>query len=124
MALLKYQVEFVKASTERVKDLICLMKYWFKTSFAKPREENKFRRLPSSYTVELITIYVWELAGKPIFFSFIQGMRAVLKLLVQYQEICIVWHKHYRPKFPIFQKVFLKQIRQKVEESNLKSSSQ
>ncbi|KAF7250493.1 2'-5'-oligoadenylate synthase 1 [Varanus komodoensis] len=112
MALLKYQVEFVKASTtERVKDLIRLMKHWLKTSFAELTEENKFRRLPSSYTVELITIYVWELAGKPIFFSFVQGVRAVLKLLVQYQEICIIWHKHYRPNFTIFQKVFLKQTR-------------
>ncbi|XP_033020192.1 2'-5'-oligoadenylate synthase 1A-like [Lacerta agilis] len=111
MALLKYQVEFVKASTERVKDLIRLMKHWFKTSFATPREENKFRRLPSSYAVELITIYVWELAGKPMFFSYVQGMRAILKILVQYQEICAVWHKHYRPNFPIFQKVFLKQTR-------------
>lgn len=41
MALLKHQVEFVKASTERVKDLIRLMKHWFKTSFATPGEENK-----------------------------------------------------------------------------------
>ncbi|XP_063149202.1 2'-5'-oligoadenylate synthase 1-like [Candoia aspera] len=111
MALLKYQVEFVKASTERVKDFIRLMKHWFKTSFAEPTKENKFRRLPSSYTIELITIYVWELAGKPIFFSFVQGMRAVLKLLTQYQVICITWHKHYRPNFPIFQKMFLKQSR-------------
>ncbi|XP_070592436.1 2'-5'-oligoadenylate synthase 1A-like [Erythrolamprus reginae] len=111
MALLKYQVEFVKASTEIVKDFIRLMKHWLKTSFAEPTEENKFRRLPSSYTIELITIYVWELAGKPLFFSFIQGIRAVLKLLTQYQEICITWHKHYRPNFPIFQKMFSKQSR-------------
>ncbi|KAH0628104.1 hypothetical protein JD844_008828 [Phrynosoma platyrhinos] len=111
MALLKYQVEFVKASTQRLKDLIRLIKHWFKTSFAKSTKENRFRRLPSSYAVELITIYVWELAGKPIFFSFVQGMRAVLKLLVQYQDICIVWHKHYKPNFAIFQKVFLKQTR-------------
>ncbi|KAJ6669764.1 hypothetical protein lerEdw1_000313 [Lerista edwardsae] len=82
MALLKYQVEFVKSSPERVKDLIRLVKHWFKTSFARSSEENKYRRLPSSYTLELITIYVWELAGKPIFFSFVQGMRAVLKPLI------------------------------------------
>ncbi|XP_053156365.1 2'-5'-oligoadenylate synthase 1-like isoform X2 [Hemicordylus capensis] len=111
MALLKYQVEFVKASTERVKDLMRLVKHWFKTSFAKPTKENKFRRLPSSYAMELITIHVWELAGKPIFFSFVQGMRAVLKLLVRYQDICIIWHKHYRSNSTVFQKVILKQTR-------------
>lgn len=41
MALLKYQVEFVKSSPERVKDLIRLVKHWFKTSFASSSEENK-----------------------------------------------------------------------------------
>ncbi|XP_066468650.1 2'-5'-oligoadenylate synthase 1-like [Tiliqua scincoides] len=41
MILLKYQVEFVKSSPERVKDLIRLVKHWFKTSFAKSSEENK-----------------------------------------------------------------------------------
>ncbi|XP_077203794.1 2'-5'-oligoadenylate synthase 1-like isoform X2 [Paroedura picta] len=111
MALLKYQVAFVKASTERVKNLMRLVKHWFRTSFTKPTEENKFRRLPSSYAMELLTIYVWELAGKPVFFSFVQGLRAVLKLLVQYQEICIVWHRYYKPTCTVFQKVISKQNR-------------
>lgn len=111
MVLLKYQVDFVKSSPERVKDLIRLVKHWFKTSFAKSTEENKFRRLPSSYTLELITIYIWELAGKPIFFSFVQGLRAILKFLVQYQNICIIWHKYYRPNFKIFKEMTMKHTR-------------
>ncbi|KAG8511615.1 2'-5'-oligoadenylate synthase 1, partial [Galemys pyrenaicus] len=111
LALLPYQVDFVKASVRRVKELIRLMIHWFRTSFAKPTEENKFRRLPSTYTVELLTIHVWELAGKPLFFSLVQGMRAILKLLVQYVEIDVVWHRHYHPKFPIFVKVNRKHTR-------------
>ncbi|XP_012577208.1 PREDICTED: 2'-5'-oligoadenylate synthase 1A-like [Condylura cristata] len=111
LALLPYQVAFVKASITRVKELIRLMIHWFRTSFAKPTEENKFRRLPSTYTVELLTIHVWELAGKPLFFSLVQGMRAILKLLVQYAEIDVVWHRHYHPKFPIFVKVNQKRTR-------------
>ncbi|XP_050801836.1 2'-5'-oligoadenylate synthase 1A-like isoform X1 [Gopherus flavomarginatus] len=111
MSLLQYQVEFIKASTMKVKDLIRLVKHWFRTSFAKPTAQNKFRRLPSSYAIELITISIWQLAGKPVFFSLIQGMRAILKLLVRYPEIYIVWHKHYSPNSTIFKKAFQKQTR-------------
>ncbi|XP_059772804.1 2'-5'-oligoadenylate synthase 1A-like [Balaenoptera ricei] len=111
LALLPYQVDFVKASVMRVKELIRLMIHWFKTSFANTTKENKFRRLPSSYTVELLTIYIWERAEKPLFFSLVQGMRAVLKLLVRYAEIDVVWHRHYHPKFPIFVKVNQKHTR-------------
>nr|XP_045368464.1 2'-5'-oligoadenylate synthase 3-like isoform X2 [Camelus bactrianus] len=111
LALLPYQVDFVKASVSRVKELIRLMMHWFKTSFASTTEENKFRRLPSSYTVELLTIYIWERAEKPLFFSLVQGMRAVLKLLVRYAEIDVVWHRHYHRKFPIFVKVYQKHTR-------------
>ncbi|EFB25899.1 hypothetical protein PANDA_008322 [Ailuropoda melanoleuca] len=119
LALLPYQVDFVKASVARVKELIRLMIHWFKTSFANSTEENKFRRLPSSYTVELLTIHVWELAGKPLLFSLVQGMRAVLKLLVRYAEIDVVWHRHYHPKFPIFVKVNQKHTSSGLQESLL-----
>uniref|UniRef100_K7G2Z1 2'-5'-oligoadenylate synthetase 1 domain-containing protein n=1 Tax=Pelodiscus sinensis TaxID=13735 RepID=K7G2Z1_PELSI len=101
MCLLQYQVEFIKTSTMRVKDLIRLVKHWFRTSFAKPTAQNK---LPSSYAVELITIFIWQLAGKPVCFSLVQGMRAILKFLVRYTEMCIVWHKHYSPNCMIFKK--------------------
>lgn len=42
LALLPYQVDFIKASIVRVKELIRLMIHWFKTSFANPTEENKY----------------------------------------------------------------------------------
>ncbi|XP_019339381.1 2'-5'-oligoadenylate synthase 1A isoform X1 [Alligator mississippiensis] len=111
MSLLPYQVEFIKECTVQVKDLIRLVKYWFRTSFAMPTEQNRFRRLPSCYAVELITVYIWQLAGKPIFFSLVQGMRAILKLLVRYSEICIIWYKHYSPHCTTFKKVLKKQTR-------------
>ncbi|XP_072447842.1 2'-5'-oligoadenylate synthase 1-like [Chiloscyllium punctatum] len=111
IALLQYQVDFVKASTVGVKDLIRLVKHWFRTSFAKPTEANRFRRLPSSYTMELITIHVWQLAGKPIFFSFIQGLRAVLKCLVNCTDIFIIWDDQYDKNFHIVKKALQKQSR-------------
>lgn len=42
LALLPYQVDFVKASVMRVKELIRLMVHWFRTSFANSTEENKY----------------------------------------------------------------------------------
>lgn len=97
LSLLQYQVDFVKAATLGVKDLIRLVKHWFRTSFAKPSQENRFRRLPSSYTVELLTLHAWQLAGKPIFFSLLQGLRAVLRLLLRCSELCILWDELYTP---------------------------
>ncbi|XP_048451311.1 2'-5'-oligoadenylate synthase 1A-like [Rhincodon typus] len=111
ISLLQYQVDFVKASTVGVKDLIRLVKHWFRTSFAKRTEANRFRRLPSSYTMELITIHVWQLAGKPIFFSFIQGLRAVLKFLVNCTGIFIIWYDHYDKNFHVVKKALQKQSR-------------
>uniref|UniRef100_H3A4H2 C2H2-type domain-containing protein n=1 Tax=Latimeria chalumnae TaxID=7897 RepID=H3A4H2_LATCH len=109
ISLLQYQVDFVKVSTVGVKDLIRLIKHWLKTSFADFSEENRFRKLPSSYAIELIVIYVWQLAGKPILFSLVQGLRAVLKLLVRYLEVCIVWYEHYDSRFQILKKTIQKQ---------------
>ena len=42
LALLPHHVAFVTASVVRVKELICLMILWFKTSFASLTEENKY----------------------------------------------------------------------------------
>lgn len=42
LALVRYQVDFVKASVVRVKELIRLIIHWLKTSFASPTEENKY----------------------------------------------------------------------------------
>ncbi|XP_051786005.1 2'-5'-oligoadenylate synthase 1-like [Erpetoichthys calabaricus] len=111
LCLLQDQVDFVKITTKGVKDLICLAKYWMKTSFARPDQENRFRRLPSSYTLELLTLYAWQQAGKPIFFNLLQGLRAVLLLLVNYLDICIVWYEHYSPSSWIVRKALQHQTR-------------
>ncbi|XP_069076771.1 2'-5'-oligoadenylate synthase 1-like [Pleurodeles waltl] len=104
MCLLQYQVEFVKTSTPNVKTLIRLVKHWLQTSFAMSTDDNKFRRLPSSYAMELISIYIWQLARKPIFFSLHQGFRAVLKLLTHYSDICIIWYEQYSPNLRFLRK--------------------
>ena len=59
--LVSLQVELVKGQPSIVKDLIRLVKYWRKTCI----EDTGKIRLPSSYPLELITIYCWEKAGKP-----------------------------------------------------------
>lgn len=60
LALLPYQVDFVKASVVRVKGLSRLMIHWFKTSFANTTKENKYvastwaRREPFSFHVPFL----------------------------------------------------------------------
>ena len=91
-ALVKLQVEFVKSKPAKVKDLIRLVKYWRKTCI-----EDKVcgPRLPTSYPLELITIFCWEDAGRPNSFDTRVGFKAVLQKLVDYNDIKIMWYKNY-----------------------------
>ncbi|CAH1241428.1 OAS1 [Branchiostoma lanceolatum] len=105
VSLMQLQVQFVKVRPACVKDLIRLVKHWKLTSFAPPSADNSNRRLPSSYTLELITIHVWDRAGHPINFSMAQAFRAVLQQLVSYREICIAWFDNYERSWPVVQKI-------------------
>ncbi|KAI8495560.1 hypothetical protein Bbelb_265320 [Branchiostoma belcheri] len=105
VSLMQLQVQFVKVRPACVKDLIRLVKHWKLTSFAPPSADNSYRRLPSSYTLELITIHVWERAGHPINFSLAQAFRAVLQQLVSYREICLAWFDNYERSWPVVQKI-------------------
>ena len=83
--LTKKQVEFVKRYGASVKRLIRLVKYWRK------KEVPAGRYYPSSYPFELLTIHAWEKAGSPGTFNTVQGFCQVLKYLVEYSEIKVMW---------------------------------
>ncbi|XP_068703161.1 2'-5'-oligoadenylate synthase 1-like isoform X2 [Montipora foliosa] len=85
------QVKFVKGQPALVKDLIRLVKYWRKTCI----EDKSDGRLPSSYPLELITIYCWEEAGEPNPFDIRLGFKAVLQQLVDYCNINVRWYNYY-----------------------------
>ncbi|NWI54227.1 OASL2 protein, partial [Calyptomena viridis] len=84
------QKKFVKRCPAKLKDLIRLVKYWYK-KLQYPEED-----LPPKYALELLTIYAWEEGtGSSDSFVMAQGFRTVLELLRQHQDICIYWEKYY-----------------------------
>uniref|UniRef100_UPI00398F546C 2'-5'-oligoadenylate synthase 2-like n=1 Tax=Pristiophorus japonicus TaxID=55135 RepID=UPI00398F546C len=90
------QRKFVKRHTSKLKDLIRLLKFWYK-QYVKPRksELEAGERLPAKYAVELLTIYAWEEGNGMERFSTTEGFRTVLELICRYRELCIYWIEYY-----------------------------
>ncbi|NXH24213.1 OASL2 protein, partial [Myiagra hebetior] len=87
------QKMFVKRHPAKLKNLLRLVKYWYK-ELLNPQYPNA--RLPPKYALELLTIYAWEEGtGSCESFVMAQGFRTVLELLCRHQEICIYWEKYY-----------------------------
>uniref|UniRef100_A0A452SA69 Ubiquitin-like domain-containing protein n=1 Tax=Ursus americanus TaxID=9643 RepID=A0A452SA69_URSAM len=60
----------------------------------KPKYQNA--ALPPKYALELLTIYAWEIGtDKSDNFNLDEGFRAVMELLIEYEDICIYWTKYY-----------------------------
>ncbi|NXY65986.1 OASL2 protein, partial [Callaeas wilsoni] len=87
------QKMFVKHYPAKLKNLLRLVKYWYK-ELLNPQYPNA--HLPPKYALELLTIYAWqEATGSCESFDMAQGFRTVLELLSRHQEICIYWEKYY-----------------------------
>ncbi|NXE88147.1 OASL2 protein, partial [Menura novaehollandiae] len=87
------QKMFVKRYPAKLKNLLRLVKYWYK-ELLKPQYPNA--HLPPKYALELLTIYAWEEAtGSCDSFVMAQGFCTVLDLLCRHREICIYWEKYY-----------------------------
>ncbi|NXE64432.1 OASL2 protein, partial [Calcarius ornatus] len=93
------QKMFVKYYPAKLKDLLRLVKYWYKepalTSICSSPQLN-LQDLPPKYALELLTIYAWEEGtGSSCNFDMAQGFCTVLELLGRHQDICIYWDKYY-----------------------------
>ncbi|XP_069792257.1 uncharacterized protein [Narcine bancroftii] len=90
------QRKFVKRYSSKVKDLIRLLKYWYK-EYVKPRnsELKNGERLPAKYALELLTIYAWQQGNHQERFDTAAGFHTVLQLICNYQELCIYWTDYY-----------------------------
>ncbi|NXS14942.1 OASL2 protein, partial [Neodrepanis coruscans] len=83
---------FVKHYPAKLKNLIRLVKFWYK----KYKLENPEADLPPKYALELLTIYAWEEGTHSCdSFTMAEGFRTVLELLCQHKNICIYWEKYY-----------------------------
>ncbi|NXY39602.1 OASL2 protein, partial [Pomatorhinus ruficollis] len=87
------QKKFVKRYPAKLKDLLRLVKYWYKEHL-NPQYPNA--HLPPKYALELLTIYAWEEgADSRDSFDMAEGFRTVLELLCRHRDICIYWEKYY-----------------------------
>ncbi|XP_024049384.2 2'-5'-oligoadenylate synthase 1-like [Terrapene carolina triunguis] len=84
------QRDFVKRRPAKLKNLLRLVKHWYK-------EISKTTSgLPPKYALELLTIYAWETGTKGAEnFSTSEGFRTVMELLCRYQELCVYWTEFY-----------------------------
>ncbi|XP_067862046.1 2'-5'-oligoadenylate synthase 1-like [Heptranchias perlo] len=106
------QKEFVKQRTSKLKDLIRLLKYWYK-KYVKPRKSELGNRvrLPAKYAVELLTIYAWEQGNHQERFVTAEGFRTVLELICRYRELCIYWPKCYNVNNKVIADFLLEKLR-------------
>ncbi|NXO24966.1 OASL2 protein, partial [Cisticola juncidis] len=84
---------FVKRYPAKLKNLVRLVKYWYKEELSP---QYPHANLPPKYALELLTIYAWqEGTGSRDSFDTAQGFRTVLELLRRHSQICIYWEKYY-----------------------------
>ncbi|XP_012789726.2 2'-5'-oligoadenylate synthase-like protein 2 [Sorex araneus] len=85
---------FVRTRPVKVKNLLRLVKHWWYL------QHKKYKRvkvaLPPKYALELLTIYAWETGtDESENFDLAEGFKAVMKLVRDYNNICIYWTKYY-----------------------------
>ena len=80
----KLQVDFIGKKPGVVKELIRLVKYW-NSQIVGSSLKGKYVRLPSSYSMELLTVFSWERAlgrsNNSNRFDRLQGFKAVLNII-------------------------------------------
>ncbi|XP_007444653.1 2'-5'-oligoadenylate synthase 1A-like [Python bivittatus] len=81
------QKHFIVDCPTKLKNLIRLVKYWYK--------ELPEQSLPPKYALELLTVYAWEKGSGGTKFSMAEGFRTVLWLIERHKQICIYWTKYY-----------------------------
>ncbi|OPL21251.1 hypothetical protein AM593_01692, partial [Mytilus galloprovincialis] len=88
-SLTKTQRGFVKSEIPaQLKRLIQYVKHW-KTAMMKVKSP------PSSYSFELLAIYLWQQDGKPQTFKIENGRRRVMEQLADYQSIKVEFFEYY-----------------------------
>ncbi|XP_040145367.2 2'-5'-oligoadenylate synthase 1 [Ictidomys tridecemlineatus] len=90
------QRAFLKQRPTKLKSLIRLVKHWFQLC-----KEKLGKPLPPQYALELLTVYAWERGSGESEFKMAQGFQTVLRLVIDYRQLCIYWTKYYDFEEPI-----------------------
>ncbi|XP_070591909.1 2'-5'-oligoadenylate synthase 1-like [Erythrolamprus reginae] len=86
------QRNFVKRCPAKLKNLLRLVKHWYKEIKKQSSPSSKF---PPKFALELLTIYAWEEAKEGEGFNTAQGFCTVMKLITQHEDLCLYWDKYY-----------------------------
>ena len=90
--LAKLQVDFARPIPANVKNLIRLVKYWRK-EYVSAGSTGSWP--PNSYVMELVTIHLWKIKGKPKRYNTLKAFHNVIKTLANSQSICAIWTDNY-----------------------------
>ncbi|XP_036295350.1 2'-5'-oligoadenylate synthase 2 [Pipistrellus kuhlii] len=101
------QQNFFNNHPRKLRDLILLVKDWHR--LCQKRLEP--RSLPPSYALELLTVYAWEEGCREEDFDIVQGLRTVLGLIQQQEQLCVYWTVNYNFEDETVRNVMLGQIR-------------
>uniref|UniRef100_U3E5H3 2'-5' oligoadenylate synthase n=2 Tax=Callithrix jacchus TaxID=9483 RepID=U3E5H3_CALJA len=101
------QRNFISSQHTKLKDLIRLVKHWYKECERKLKPKGS---LPPKYALELLTVYAWEQGSGQPDFDTAEGFRTVLELVTQYQQLCIFWKVNYNFEDETVRKFLLSQL--------------
>lgn len=101
------QRDFVISRPTKLKDLIRLVKHWYKQCEKKLKKKGS---LPPKYALELLTIYAWEQGSGLVDFDTTEGFRTVLELIRRYQQLCIFWTVNYNFEDAVVRNFLLTQL--------------
>ncbi|MBZ3871530.1 2'-5'-oligoadenylate synthase 3, partial [Sciurus carolinensis] len=103
--------DFVNRSPTKLKNLILLVKHWYRHVAAQNEGQVAHTSLPPAYALELLTIFAWEQGSNSHSFNMAQGLRTVLGLVQQYQDLCVYWTDYYGIEDPALRTHLLGQLR-------------
>ncbi|XP_062944259.1 2'-5'-oligoadenylate synthase 3 [Cynocephalus volans] len=103
---------FVNTRPAKLKNLILLVKHWYLQVAAKDKGDWPARAsLPPAYALELLTIFAWEQGCRKDRFNMAQGLRTILGLVQQQQQLCVYWTVNYSIEDPALRMHLLGQLR-------------
>lgn len=99
----------MKHRPTKLKSLLRLVKHWYQ-QYVKAKCRKAM--LPPVYTLELLTIYAWEMGTHgDENFSLEEGLTTVMELLKEYEFLCIYWTKNYTFQNPIIEDFVRKEFK-------------
>ncbi|XP_025329807.2 2'-5'-oligoadenylate synthase 3 [Canis lupus dingo] len=102
---------FVNVRPAKLKSLILLVKHWYRQVAAQNKgQQPACASLPPVYALELLTIFAWEQGCGEDSFKMAQGLKTVLELVQQHQQLCVYWTVNYSFEDPAIRTHLLGQL--------------